>query len=208
MQTRPRVTCRAIALGTMAFAATVSFAGLANEGKTGLYAKSIPEVLALDDSQVDLATAALIVSEKWSTVVQGLRYRDKLDEMVLQIQERLRVQGLSTNHEAIPVINQYLFEELGFTAVSHADDPNDLFLHSVMDSRKGYCLSLSILYLSLGERLGLPLYGVVVPGHFFVRYDSGSVRFNIETTARGASASDDHYRLANRVPEEIGRAHV
>jgi tetratricopeptide (TPR) repeat protein len=185
----------------MALAASPSWASLANEGRNGLYAKSIPEVLSLDDSQVDLATAALIVSEKWSDVVQGLRYRDRLDEMALQIQERLSLRRIPADHRAIPVINEYLFEELGFSAVSHADDPNDLFLHSVMDSRKGYCLSLSILYLSLGERLGLPLYGVVVPGHFFVRYDSGAVRFNIETTARGASATDDHYRLANRVPE-------
>jgi tetratricopeptide (TPR) repeat protein len=205
METGNRVTCRviwlALAGGLMALVASPSWASLANGGRNGLYAKSIPEVLCLEDSQVDLATAALIVSEKWSDVVQGLRYRDRLDEMALQIQERLSLRGIPADHRAIPVINEYLFEELGFSAVSQADDPNDLFLHSVMDSRKGYCLSLSILYLSLGERLGLPLYGVVVPGHFFVRYDSGSRRFNIETTARGASATDDHYRLANRVPE-------
>ncbi|MHC4759552.1 MAG: transglutaminase family protein, partial [Planctomycetota bacterium] len=36
-----------------------------------------------------------------------------------------------------------------------------MFLHTVMDKKQGYCLSLSILYLSIGERLGLPLYGVV-----------------------------------------------
>ena len=67
---------------------------------------------------------------------------------------------------AIPVINDYLFNELSFKTIDKATDPYDLFLHSVMDRRQGYCLSLSVLYLSIGERLGLPLYGVVVPGHF------------------------------------------
>jgi len=206
MKTRPHMTYRplrfvVVLLATACMSVPAS-ASLANEGRTGLYVRSIPEVLALDDSEVDLATAALIVSEKWSDVVQGFRYRDRLDEMAREIQGRLEAQNLQADYHAIPVINQYLFGELGFAAVSRANDPNDLFLHSVMDNRKGYCLSLSILYLSLGERLGLPLYGVVVPGHFFVRYESGDVRFNIETTAMGAHPSDDHYRLANRVPEE------
>ncbi|GAI69689.1 unnamed protein product, partial [marine sediment metagenome] len=50
------------------------------------------------------------------------------------------------------------------------------------------------------ERLGLPLYGVVVPGHFFVRYDDGQVRFNIETTSKGGSAPDEHYINKFKVP--------
>jgi len=200
--TTDRLLRLAIPLLAILFTVDLAPARLANEGKNGLYVRSIPEVLSMDDSQVDLATAALIVSEKWSDVVQGLRYRDTLDEMAQEIQRRLEVQGLQVNHQAIPVINQYLFQEMGFTAVAHANNPNDLFLHSVMDNRRGYCLSLSILYLSLGERLGLPLYGVVAPGHFFVRYDNGSVRFNIETTAMGAYPSDDHYRVANGVPED------
>ncbi|MBP8303191.1 MAG: tetratricopeptide repeat protein [Phycisphaerae bacterium] len=205
MQTRHRGMGRTLWLGALCAAALWDGpcgARLANEGRNGLFVRSMPQVLALDDSQVDLATAALIVSEKWSDVVQGLRYRDTLDAMALEIQSRLEARGLQADHQAIPVINQYLFEELGFSAVPHANDPNDLFLHSVLDRRKGYCLSLSVLYLCLGERLGLPLYGVVVPGHFFVRYESGRIRFNIETTVMGGHPTDEHYRAANRVPED------
>jgi len=181
-----------------------AFAGLANEGRSGLYVRSIPQVLALPDEQVDLATAALIVSEKWSDVVQGLRYRDRIDAMAYHIQQLLADQGLGADYRAIDLMNQYLFGELGFYAVPHARDANDLFLHSVLDRRRGYCLSLSILYLCIGERLGLPLYGVVVPGHFFVRYDDGKVRINIETTHMGGHPSDDYYRTANRVPDGHG----
>ncbi len=173
---------------------------LANENKAGLYARSIEQVLRLREDEVDLATAALIVSERWSDMVHGRRYLLTLDDMALEIRERLRRRRLEANFRAIPVINTYLFDELNFKSTSEASDPNDLFLHTVLDKKSGYCLSLSILYLSLAERLGLPLYGVVVPGHFFVRYDDSRVRFNIETTSKGGSASDEHYINKFKVP--------
>ncbi|UCC23294.1 MAG: tetratricopeptide repeat protein [Planctomycetota bacterium] len=175
---------------------------LANEDKSGLYAKSIEQVLRLDEEEVDLATAALIVSEQWSDLVYGRRYLSDLDDMALEIFDRLEEKGLGADYRAIAVINEYLFDELRFKSVKEADDPDDLFLHSVLDRKRGYCLSLSILYLSLGERLGLSLYGVVVPEHFFVRYDDGRVRFNIETTGKGGSASDEHYIEKFKVPED------
>jgi len=174
---------------------------LANAGKMGLNVTSLEQVLRLPDEQIDLATATLIASEYWSDMVAGRRYLDELDAMAMEIMTRLHRQRVPMDSRAIPVINQYLFDELGFETISHADDPNDLFLHSVMDRRQGYCLSLSILYLAIGERLGLDLYGVVVPGHFFVRYDNGRVRYNIETTSNGACPPDEHYRTKFSVPE-------
>jgi len=174
---------------------------LANENKTGLYLRSIEQVLRLTEDEVDLATAALIVSERWSDLVHGRRYLSRLDDMALEIRGRLRRKRVKADFRAIPVINEYLFGELGFKSLSEANDPNDLFLHTVLDKKRGYCLSLSILYLSLAERLGLALHGVVVPGHFFVRYDDGRVRFNIETTSKGGTATDEYYISKFKVPE-------
>ena len=63
-------------------------APLANEGKAGLYARSIEQVLRLDDDQVDLATAVLISSElwsdNWSRIVNGRIYLSRLDGMALE----------------------------------------------------------------------------------------------------------------------------
>ena len=186
------------------FTSGVSFGRerLANEDKAGLYARSIEQVLRLDEEEVDLATAALIVSEQWSDIVHGRIHLSKLDEMAFEIRAALEAKGLKANHKAVAVINEYLFEKEGFESVPESSDPDDLFLHTVLDKRRGYCLSLSILYLSLGERLGLPLYGVVVPGHFFVRYDDGRGRFNIETTGKGGYADDEHYTNKFKVPQD------
>jgi len=194
-----------VVLALVACPALAQRGRLANQGKAGLYVRSPEEVLRLHEDDIDLATAALIASEKWSAMVYGRRYLEQLDAMALEIRKRLQEQRHQINQYAIPIINDYLFNELGFKTISHANDPNDLFLHSVMDGRQGYCLSLSILYLALGERLGLKLYGVVVPGHFFVRYESGRTRFNIETTSGGASPSDEHYIQKFGVPEDDSR---
>ena len=174
---------------------------LANDNRSGTYSKSIEQVLRLSPEDIDLATAALIISEQWSDVVGGRKYLSKLDDMAYEIRNRMDAGRIAANYKAVPIINKYLFEELGFKSVNDANNPDDLFLHSVLDKKQGYCLSLSILYLSLGERLGIPLYGVVVPGHFFVRYDDGLVRFNIETTSNGGNADDNHYREKFKVPE-------
>jgi len=175
---------------------------LANEGKQGLYVRSLYQVLRLEPDQVDLATAALIISERWSDLVHGRRHLQELDDMAYEIRERIEQRGINAQYKVIEIINDYLFDELGYKAVAEATNPDDLFLHSVMENKQGYCLSLSVLYLSLGERLGLPLHGVVVPGHFFVRYDNGSVCFNIETTSKGHYADDDHYLKTFNVPQD------
>ena len=191
-----------ICVSTLPLAAQArGYRPLANEGKEGLYARSIEQVLRLREDEVDLATAALIISENWSDLVHGRRHLATLDDMALEIRERLERRGLRANYKAIPVINEYLFNELGFQSLPEVTEPTDLFLHTVLDKKRGYCLSLSVLYLSLGERLGLPLYGVVVPGHFFIRYDDKRVRFNIETTGKGGNATDEHYINKFKVPE-------
>jgi tetratricopeptide (TPR) repeat protein len=178
-------------------------AGLANDNKRGLRAYTIEGVLRLQEDEIDLGTAALILSRDWGTNKTSHVYRRKIDDIAEEILVRLKKQNIPANYRAIPVINAYLFDELGFNTVATADDPSDLFLHVVLERRRGYCLSLSVLYLAIAERVGLPMYGVVVPGHFFVRYDDGSVRYNIETTSRGAVVSDEHYKEQFKAPKSL-----
>ena len=192
----------------------VSLAGLcqgqplANSRLSGLYVNSIEQVLALEPDQIDLATAVLIISEQWSDNVQGKKYVEQMDEMAREILDQMEKKHIKKNYDALPLINEYLFEELKFRPVDTADNPDDLFLHSVIDNRLGYCLSLSVLYLGIGERIGLPLYGVVVPGHFFVRYDDGKVKINIEATSKGGYADDNHYIEKFKIPSSSNKIYM
>lgn len=73
----------------------------------------------------------------------------------------------------------------------------------MLERRRGHCLGLSVLYLSLAARADLPLFGVSCPGHFFVRWDDGvGTRRNVETTYRGASFPDGYYAERYRLSEK------
>ena len=67
------------------------------------------------------------------------------------------------------MINRVLFHEWGFRGnVEQFTDPMNSFIDKVLTRRKGIPISLSVLYLLVGERLGLPLEPVGLPGHFVV----------------------------------------
>jgi tetratricopeptide (TPR) repeat protein len=81
-----------------------------------------------------------------------------------------------------------------------AFDPQDdviesVLPHSALRSGKGNCMGVSLMILILAERLNCPIYGVVLPGHFFCRYDDGASKINIEPNRNGFSHSDDYYRM-------------
>jgi len=69
-----------------------------------------------------------------------------------------------------------------------------LLPHLVYATKKGACLGVSLIILMLAERIGCPVYGVMLPGHFFCRFDDGSVRINIEPNMAGFNHTDDYYR--------------
>jgi regulator of sirC expression with transglutaminase-like and TPR domain len=69
-----------------------------------------------------------------------------------------------------------------------------LFPHLVYKNRKGACLGVALIMLMLAERLQCPMYGVMLPGHFFCRFDDGKTRFNIEPNKSGFGHPDEYYR--------------
>jgi hypothetical protein len=69
-----------------------------------------------------------------------------------------------------------------------------LLPHSAYAEKKGNCMAVSLMILMLAERLGCPVGGIILPGHFFCRYDDGKNRVNIEPNREGYSHSDDYYR--------------
>ena len=93
---------------------------------------------------------------------------------------------------AISAINQVLFDELGFQGNTWAyGDPRNSYLDDVLALRTGIPIALSIVYLEIGWRLGLPLQGVALPGHFIVRYDIPERPVFIDPFNRGRRWSEE-----------------
>lgn len=63
----------------------------------------------------------------------------------------------------------FLFAESGFRGNATAyGDPRNSFLNEVLDRRLGIPITLSVIYIDIAHRLGLPAYGIGLPGHYIV----------------------------------------
>ena len=70
------------------------------------------------------------------------------------------------------VLSTYLCNELGYEGNHERySDPKNSYLNCVIESRRGIPVSLCTLFLLLGRRLGLPVFGVNMPAHFLVKYE-------------------------------------
>ncbi len=95
-------------------------------------------------------------------------YQEKLDAFAADIRPQIQAHD---GAERAMALARYMCEELGFTGnEEHYYDPNNSYLNQVIDRRMGIPISLSVLYVLLGRRLRLPVYGVNMPAHFLVKY--------------------------------------
>lgn len=173
------------------------------------------EVLALPLEEIDLARG-LFISQFGNDRQRIQSYESLIDLMALQI--RVRLSKNASPEEKIAVINTFIFDEMGFRFPPHSLSTKDIdiytFLPSVLDSHRGVCLGVSILYLCLAQRLSLSLEMITPPGHIYVRYRKGDQIINIETTARGIHVESEKYLGVNtrslqqrNIREVIGMAH-
>jgi tetratricopeptide (TPR) repeat protein len=118
-----------------------------------------------------------------------------------RLADRLRpmVAGVTDGGQVVSAFRRVLLVEERFTYDKSSSDPGNYLIESVLARRQGNCLGLSLLYLSLADRLGIPFHGVYVPSHCFVRYEGNGVRVNVEFAEGGDSWPDDRYRQEFRI---------
>src|SRR4051812_25017586 len=121
---------------------------------------------------------------RFAELVQGDEDAIPLDEAALLIAahaypdldvaaERARLDALAARcrGDELDVLLEYLFGELGFTGNRHEYyDPRNSFLNEVLHRRLGIPITLAVVTMEVGRRIGVPLLGVGMPGHFLVRY--------------------------------------
>ncbi len=149
-----------------------------------------------------LAEGALLIAlEAYPDLDVGACLR-RLDGMAKTISAHL---GLELEpRRIVSHINACLFKEQGFRG-NRRDyyDPRNSFLNEVLDRKVGIPITLSIVYLDIGRRIGLPVNGVGLPGHFVVQYGAQPEPFYVDPFHNGKilSAQD----CADRVAQIYGR---
>ncbi|MEW6296535.1 MAG: tetratricopeptide repeat protein [Thermodesulfobacteriota bacterium] len=121
------------------------------------------------EDALDLAEAALLIAQEEQPDLDVPSYLRRLDELAAAVQARLPVPP--TPGDIIRHLNEQLFQVEGLRGNEQAYyDPRNSFLNEVLDRKTGIPITLSVIYLEVGRRLGLPLVGVGFPGHFLVKY--------------------------------------
>lgn len=164
-------------------------------------------LLERPEDSICLAEAALLVAEAQYPGLDIENYLARIDGFARELRERL---GDEAGHtERLGALNQYLFQELGFAPdTDNYYDPRNSFLNEVLERRRGIPLSLSIVYIAVGRRLGLDLRGVSFPGHFLVKcpVDGGMVVLDPYHGGASLSLEDLQKRLREVRGGEVSRA--
>lgn len=115
---------------------------------------------------LNLAAAALCPAQEHYPELDPNVCYQQLDDIATAIRPNISNYPLKT----IQAINQQLYGELGFRG-NQLDyyDPDNSYLNRVLERRLGIPITLALVYLEVCQRLGLPMAGVGMPGHFLVR---------------------------------------
>jgi regulator of sirC expression with transglutaminase-like and TPR domain len=124
----------------------------------------------------DLALAALTAAAALGEEIDVALEKTRLDDVAEEAREQVaQAEGPLGQ---INALNEAIFDELGFAG--NTDDyynPRNSLLNQVIERRLGIPITLSLLYIEVGARLGIPLVGVGMPGHFLVKHEHEGALF-------------------------------
>jgi len=124
-----------------------------------------------------------------------------IDSAALLLSSRLFM--VTDPERIVGELNSLVFEKWGVTFSANRTSAEYLFPHRVLQVKKGSCVGMSLLYLLIAEKAGIPLYGVLAPGHFYVRFDNGAVKRNIETLRKGENMPTEWYRTKYGITDTL-----
>lgn len=144
------------------------------------------ELVAQPEDDLDLAEGALVIAAEEYPDLDVTAWLGRLDQMARDLGAELP--GEVAPDALIVALNRFLFDIQGFTGNS-ADyyDPRNSYINEVLERRTGIPISLSIVYMELGRRVGLPLEGVSFPGHFLVACPVPGGKLVLDPYSRGIS---------------------
>ena len=139
----------------------------------------------IDEHQISLARAALTIARTEYPDLDSEKYIEQLDWYASRVEQMLP--DLPEPIQVIAAINYVLFGEEEFRGNDEDYyDPRNSFLNNVLERKLGIPISLAIVYMEVAQRIGFPLFGVGMPGHFLLKhYDVAGNETFIDPFHRG-----------------------
>jgi regulator of sirC expression with transglutaminase-like and TPR domain len=125
-------------------------------------------LVARPDPEIELALGAVVLAAHGRPPLDEVGAIERLDFLAERV--RIRLDAGDAEHRVIDRLHDVLYREAGFrgpTAAEYGEPENSLF-DRVLERRVGLPISLAIVQLEVGWRIGLALVGIGLPGHFIV----------------------------------------
>jgi regulator of sirC expression with transglutaminase-like and TPR domain len=140
------------------------------------------------DDAIDLGRAALVMARIEYPDLEPGTHLERLDRGAAEAPAGSRT---GEGRARLEHLCRYLFADLGF-AGNREDyyDPRNSLLNDVIDRRLGIPITLSLVLMEVGRRVGLAIEGVGLPGHFVVRL-AGAETLLVDPFDAGAPLTAD-----------------
>lgn len=145
------------------------------------------------DEALELARVALLVAAESDLDVDVDGELRQLEGWAEELRARLTPD--LNNLQKLARLRSFVFDDLGFRG-DRRDyySPDNSLLHQVMKRRRGIPLTLSIVFMELGWRIGIPFEGVAFPGHFLVRLPGEPRDLLLDPYKRGMMVHEEDCR--------------
>ncbi len=176
--------------------------------------QSIEDILSLPENEISLCIATLVLAKDFYPDMKVETFLHVLDYMAKRF--KYYFGDYTTPEERIGALNSFIYrkgywnDEITFTYtedVNPTNEINNMFINGYLATKKGSCITMPMLYLLIGEKLGWPIYPVAAPRHFFARYITDEFttinsELNIETTSGGIIYPDKAFINDMSIPEK------
>lgn len=124
--------------------------------------------LVADENGIPLTETALSIAQDAYPDLDLQAELAALDVLALRLKRRI-AEGTPAI-QRLRLLNHFFYRDLGFGAnANDYYDPDNSYLNVVVRQRRGIPISLAVLFMELGQQIGLPLKGVSFPNHFLLR---------------------------------------
>jgi len=122
----------------------------------------------LEDEKIDLIRAALVIARSEYPNLDIEEYASRIERMARRVAEAA---ADLDQQRTLAALNKVIFEQANLRG-NREDyyDPRNSFLNDVLDRGLGIPITLSIIYMEVAGRVGFPLSGVGMPGHFLLKH--------------------------------------
>jgi regulator of sirC expression with transglutaminase-like and TPR domain len=162
----------------------------------------VKAIFTQDMEQLDLGRAKLELDHMVAPSVDDEVAMAQIDAMTAKLEELIPSDADAWAKE--DVLRRFLYESGQWNdnrpfaydmTDPYGQKPENRLLADYLADRQGNCVTMPLLMIILGQRIGLDITAASAPLHVLVKFrDDENKLWNLEATSGGSPARDQHYR--------------